>query len=91
MGVVLRSFDNALLVSLAWGALALACLLLAFRNSDQDLGKSSLFIFAASLVKVMLYDLAGAAPLVRIGSLVVVGLSLYAGGLLYKRVVALER
>ncbi|MDE2617475.1 MAG: DUF2339 domain-containing protein [Burkholderiales bacterium] len=91
MGVVLRSFDNALLVSLPWGALALACLLLAFRNSDQDLGKSSLFIFAASLVKVMLYDLAGAAPLVRIGSLVVVGLSLYAGGLLYKRVVALER
>lgn len=91
MGVVLRSFDNALLVSLAWGALALASLLLAFRLRDQDLGKSSLFIFAASLVKVILYDLAGAAPLLRIGSLVVVGLSLYAGGLLYKRVVALER
>ncbi len=66
-------------------------LLLAFRGSDQDLGKSSLFIFAASLVKVILYDLAGAAPLLRIGSLVVVGLSLYAGGLLYKRVVALAR
>ncbi len=91
MVVVLRSFGNELLVSLAWGALALAALLLAFRNEDQDLGKSSLFIFAASLVKVMLYDLAGAAPLVRIGSLVVVGLSLYAGGLLYKRVVALAR
>lgn len=91
MGVVLRSFDNALLVSLAWGALALASLLLAFRTRDQDLGKSSLFIFAASLVKVILYDLAGAAPLLRIGSLVVVGLSLYAGGLLYKRVVALDR
>lgn len=91
MVVVLRSFGNELLVSLAWGALALASLLLAFRNNDQDLGKSSLFIFAASLVKVILYDLAGAAPLVRIGSLVVVGLTLYAGGLLYKRVVALER
>lgn len=91
MGVVLRSFSNELLVSLAWGALALASLLLAFRNNDQELGKSSLFIFAASLVKVILFDLAGATPLVRIGSLVVVGLSLYAGGLLYKRVVALER
>jgi uncharacterized membrane protein len=91
MGVVLRSFDNALLVSLAWGALALASLVLAFRTRDQDLGKSSLLIFAASLVKVILYDLAGAAPLLRIGSLVVVGLSLYAGGMLYKRVVALER
>lgn len=91
MGVVLRSVDNALLVSLAWGALALVTLLLAFRLRDQDLGKSSLFIFAASLVKVILHDLAGAAPLLRIGSLVVVGLSLYAGGLLYKRVVALAR
>lgn len=91
MGVVLRSFDNALLVSLAWGALALAALVLAFRYQDQDLGKSALFIFVASLVKVMLFDLAGAAPLVRIGSLVVVGLSLYVGGLLYKRVVALQR
>lgn len=91
MVVVLLSFSNELLVSMAWGALAMASLLLAFRHSDQDLGKSSLFIFGASLVKVILYDLAGAAPLVRIGSLVVVGLTLYAGGLLYKRVVALER
>lgn len=91
MGLALREFHNALLVSLAWGALALASLVLAFRTNDQDLGKSSLFIFAASLVKVILFDLAGAAPLVRIGSLVVVGLSLYAGGMLYKRVVALER
>ncbi len=91
MGVLLRNLGNELLVSLAWGALALAALMLAFRHNDQDLGKSSLFIFAASLVKLILFDLAGAAPLVRIGSLVVVGLSLYAGGLLYKRVVALER
>jgi uncharacterized membrane protein len=88
---VLRSVDNTLMVSLAWGALALASLLLAFQSRDQDLGKSSLFIFGASLVKVILHDLAGAPPLLRIGSLVVVGLSLYAGGMLYKRVMALER
>lgn len=90
MAVVLRSVDNTLLVSLAWGVLALASLLLAFQSRDQDLGKSSLFIFGASLAKVILHDLAGAPPLLRIGSLVVVGLSLYAGGMLYKRVVALE-
>ncbi len=91
MAVVLRSVDNTLLVSLAWGGLALASLLLAFQSRDQDLGKSSLFIFGASLAKVILHDLAGAPPLLRIGSLVVVGLSLYAGGMLYKRVMALER
>lgn len=90
MALVWRNFDNALVVSLAWGALALATLVLAFRSSNQELGKSSLFIFAASLLKVIVLDLSGAAPLVRIGSLVVVGLSLYAGGLLYKRVLALE-
>ena len=91
MGIALREFDNALLVSLAWGALALVSLGVAFQRRDQDLGQSSLFIFGASLLKVILFDLAGAAPLVRIGSLVVVGISLYAGGLLYKRVRALER
>ena len=89
MAVALRELDNALLVSLVWGALALAALLLAFQARDQDLGKSSLLIFGASLAKVILFDLAGAAPLLRIGSLVVVGISLYAGGMLYKRVMAL--
>jgi len=90
MAVALQAFNNVLLVSLAWGALALAAVTLAFRTNDKVLGKSSLLIFAASLIKVILFDLAGAAPLVRIGSLVVVGISLYAGGMLYKRVLALE-
>lgn len=90
MGEMLRQLDNALLISLGWGALALATLVLAFRTRDQALGKSSLFIFAASLAKVILFDLTGAAPLVRIGSLVVVGIALYAGGMLYKQVAAME-
>ena len=90
MGVVLRAFDNALLVSLGWAGLALAALAWAFRSNDQGLGKSSLLIFAGSLIKVLMFDLAGSAPLVRIGSLVVVGISLYAGGMLYKKVIALD-
>jgi hypothetical protein len=90
MSVALQTFDNVLLVSLVWGALALAAVTLAFRTNDQVLGKSSLLVFAASLIKVILFDLSGAVPLVRIGSLVVVGISLYAGGMLYKRVLALE-
>lgn len=90
MGAILRTVDSALAVSVIWAVLAIGSLMLAFRTNDQALGKSSLLVFAASLVKVILFDLAGAAPLVHIGSLVVVGASLYAGGLLYKRVQALD-
>jgi len=89
MSVVVRATDNALGVSMLWALLALITLVLAFRWADQDLGKSSLLVFSAALFKVILLDLADAAPLLRIGSLVAVGLSLYVGGLLYRRLVAL--
>ncbi len=77
-------------MSLAWGAVALACLALAFRSRDRLLGKSSLLIFAASAAKVMLFDLSQAAPLVRIGLLVVLGVTLYAGGWMYRKLDQLE-
>jgi hypothetical protein len=38
----------------------------------------------------MLFDLDNAAPLVRIGSLIVLGVTLYVGGWMYKRVDSLE-
>jgi uncharacterized membrane protein len=82
--------DGGLATSTAWALLALAELMLAFRSSDQLLGKSSLLVFAASLGKLVLVDLAQAQPLVRIGSLVVVGVALYVGGSFYKRLAALE-
>jgi len=66
--------------------LALACLALAFKTSDKVLGKSSLLIFAASAAKVMLFDLSSATPLVRIGLLVILGVTLYAGGWMYRKV-----
>jgi hypothetical protein len=75
--------------STAWAVLALVSLTVAFRTRDQLLGKASLAVFAASLGKLVLLDLAGAQPLVRIGSLVVVGVALYLGGALYKRLVAM--
>jgi uncharacterized membrane protein len=75
--------------STAWAVLALVTLVLAFRTRDQLLGKASLVVFAACLAKLVLLDLAQAQPLVRIGSLVVVGVALYAGGALYKRLAAL--
>jgi uncharacterized membrane protein len=74
------------MVSLLWGVLALACLTMALRNHDKLLGKSSLLIFFAAAAKVLLYDLSGAAPLVRIASLMVLGVTLYVGGWLYRRV-----
>ncbi|MBI5005574.1 MAG: DUF2339 domain-containing protein [Nitrosomonadales bacterium] len=86
----IQMFDSRLLVSLVWGALALGCLLLSLQRRDKLLGQSSLLVFAASVFKVFLYDIASAAPLIRIASLVVVGASLYLGGWLYKKVNSLE-
>jgi len=90
LGAAVQLFDGRLAVSLAWGAVALACLALAFRLKDTTLGKSSLIIFAASAVKVFIFDLSNATPLVRIGSLLILGATLYIGGWMYKRVAALE-
>ena len=83
-------FDNRVIVSLTWGLLALACLLLALKYKDKLLGKSSLLIFAISSGKVLIYDLSSSAPLVRIGTLLVVGCSFYLGGWLYKKIEALS-
>lgn len=83
-------FDNRVVVSFTWGLLALACLLLALKYKDKLLGKSSLLIFAISSGKVLVYDLSSSAPLVRIGTLLVVGCSFYLGGWLYKKIEALS-
>lgn len=83
-------FDNRVVVSLTWGLLALACLLLALKYKDKLLGKSSLLIFAISSAKVLIYDLSSSTPLVRIGTLLVVGCSFYLGGWLYKKIEALS-
>lgn len=83
-------FHDRVAVSLAWGVLALACLMVALNFRDKLLGKSSLLIFAISAGKVMFYDLSSSAPLVRIGTLLVVGCSFYLGGWLYRKIEALE-
>jgi uncharacterized membrane protein len=81
-------FDNHLAVSLAWATLAVACLGLSLQLGDRLLAQSSLLVFACSGMKVFLYDLAGASPLVRIGCLAVLGVSLYVGGWLYRKIPA---
>lgn len=90
MGAAVHILDGRLAVSFAWSFIALACLALAFKYSDKTLGKSSLLIFAASAAKVLLFDLSSATPLVRIGSLAILGVTLYAGGWMYRKIDLLD-
>ena len=47
-------------------------------------------VLAASSAKVLLFDLSSAAPLIRIGSLLVLGVTMYVGGWMYKKVEAMD-
>jgi len=85
MAAALHLLDERIVESTAWGVLALACLGWSLWQRDRVLGQSSLLMFGATAVKVLLYDLGGASPLTRIISLVVLGVTFYAGGLLYQR------
>jgi uncharacterized membrane protein len=85
MVTVSRMVDASLLVSIFWGMLAIGSLLIALVLRDKILGQSSLLIFAISGMKVLLYDLAGSPAPVRIGTLVVLGVTLYIGGWLYQK------
>lgn len=90
MAWAVQFFDSRFIVTLIWGILAVGCLILALQRRDKCLGQSSLLVFAASAFKALLYDIALAAPLIRIASLLVLGVSLYLGGWLYKKVANLK-
>jgi hypothetical protein len=85
MAAALHLLDERIVQSVAWGIFAITCLVLSLRQRDRVLGQSSLFMFGATGGKVLLYDLGGSAPLARIASLVVLGITFYFGGLLYQR------
>ena len=86
ISAVVHLIDERILQSVIWALLALACLLWSLRHKDRLVGQSSLLLFAVTAVKVMLFDLSHAAPLVRIVSLLILGVIFYSGGLLYQRV-----
>ena len=48
------------------------------------MAQSSLIVFGATAIKVMLVDLRDAEPMARIIGLVVIGVTFYTGGLLYR-------
>lgn len=90
MSAAYQVFDGRLTVSFTWGVIGLSCLAIALGKQDKILGKSSLLIFAVSAAKVLLFDLSDAAPLIRIACLFVLGVTLYAGGWMYRKVDAME-
>ena len=90
MAAAVHLLHERIVVSTVWGFLALACLILSLTQRNREIGQSSLLIFAATVAKVLLYDLSGAAPLVRIISLVLLGITFYLGGLLYQRLLGVD-
>ncbi len=88
MAAVVRFVDASFVTSVLWGAIAVTSLIVAVWLRDTPLGRSSFLVFAVSGLKVLLYDLAGAPPLVRIGSLAALGVSLFVGGWLYQELSA---
>ncbi len=81
----LSSESGSFVVSLVWGIYAFAILGIASRTRDASLGRSSTFVLAVVAGKVLLYDVALASALVRIGCLILTGVLLYAGGFLLRR------
>ena len=88
MAAALHLLKEGIVESTAWGVIALASLGLSLWQRDRALAQSSLLVFGAAAVKVLLFDLGGASPLTRIISLVVLGVTFYLGGLLYQRLPA---
>jgi uncharacterized membrane protein len=83
----LQVVGNGLPLSMAWAVFAVAILIVAILSKDQLLGQSSLLIFCASGLKVLLHDLAGSGSLIRVMTLLVLAISLYVGGWLYQSLV----
>jgi len=90
MAAPVHIFDDRLPVSFCWALLAVVSLGLALKIRAKLLAQSSLFVFAVSGAKVLLYDLNHAAPLIRIACLVILGISFYVGGWLYRKVGDIE-
>jgi len=85
MVLTIRVLDKHLAVSLVWAVLAITLLFVAIKRKDRTLGSSSLLIFTASGLKVLLYDLSDASSGMRVLVLLVLGVSLYVGGWLYQQ------
>jgi len=87
------SLDNGkrFIVSILWGLLAIVVLFLGKAKRDAFFARTSLLIFAISIMKVFFYDISRTGPLVKILCLVVLGAVLYFGGYLYRHIEKWEK
>ncbi len=85
MAAAIRLLHEPIAESVVWGVLAIGCLGLSLYVKDKQMGQSSLAVFGATAVKVLLYDLSGASTIARIIGLLVLGVTFYVGGMLYQR------
>lgn len=72
-------------VSALWGTVGLALLVAGLRRGARDLRTGGLALFAASLAKLFLYDLANLSSITRALSFLAVGAVLLVGGFFYQR------
>ena len=78
-------FQAQLWISVAWALYAAALVVLGFRRRQADLRWAGLGVFAVTLVKVFLVDMAGLSAVYRIGSFLVLGVLLLGASFLYQR------
>jgi uncharacterized membrane protein len=91
MGAVLDLVNVPIAQSALWALLALGWIAVSRQVGQLRPAQSALPVFALAAGKVLLFDLSDAAPLARIASLAVIGVSFYAGGLFYQRSAAASR
>lgn len=85
MTAAVNLIDTQALQSVAWLVVATLALAGGFMLRDRALGQSSLLLFLLAGLKIVLFDLANTAPLLRVVVLLVLGLSLYGGGWVYRK------
>jgi uncharacterized membrane protein len=81
---------DRLWLSLSWAVIGVSALAIAVGIGDRLLARSALGVFLVFALKVLAIDLDEAVPLVRVGTLLVLGGSLYAGGWIYRRLLPRE-
>ncbi len=73
-------------ISSVWGLFALATLMVAKKLKDGALGYSSILLLAATTLKVFLWDVSGSSPIIRIVSLMGLGVVLYICGYIMRTI-----
>ncbi len=77
---------GSLAVSASWLCYAIGVMTLAFKNKDEVMAKSALFVLAFAAGKALLYDAASVATVIRIICLLLTGVVLYGCGFAMRKI-----